>query len=96
MDFTKKAEHRLYSGRSQSLTPDGSKLSDLEASVVKSTSYHSERIDSEVIVDFARAFQEVPWWRPSGNEPNFHTMEVEERGYGFIEKDEEWDKVMNA
>lgn len=94
MDLTKKAAHRLYSGRSHYLTPDGVKLSDLEDSAAKSTSHHSERIDSEVIVDFARALQEVPWWRPSGNEPNFHAMEVEERGDGGIDKDEKWDKVM--
>lgn len=94
MDLTKKAEHRQYSGRSHYLTPDGSKLSDLEGRDARSTSHYSERIDSEVIVDFTRALQEVPWWRPAGNEPSFYEMEVEERGDGSIDKDEKWDKAM--
>ncbi|KAF9640915.1 ATPase [Lasiodiplodia theobromae] len=94
MDLTKKAEHRQYSGRSHYLTPDGSKLSELEDKAAKGTSHHSERIDSEVIVDFTRALQEVPWWRPTGSEPSFYEMEVEERGDGDIDKDEKWDKVI--
>ncbi|KAL6697246.1 P-loop containing nucleoside triphosphate hydrolase protein [Trichoderma pleuroticola] len=57
--------HRNYSGRSQDRTPWGTKLLELGTNALQNASIYSERIDSEVIVDFQRAIQEVPSWNPT-------------------------------
>jgi len=60
-----KMSHLYYSGRSIARTPDGEKLAELKDVSTKKASCYAERIDSEVIVDFRRAFEEVPGWRPN-------------------------------
>lgn len=47
--------HQSYSGRSYDRTPSGKRLSDLEVGSRKNVTRYSERIDSEVVVDFERA-----------------------------------------
>ncbi|QYT04743.1 AAA domain-containing protein [Trichoderma simmonsii] len=57
--------HRHYSGRSQDRTPWGTKLLELGTNALENVSIYSERVDSEVIVDFQRAIQEVSSWNPT-------------------------------
>ncbi|KAL0253354.1 hypothetical protein SLS55_010331 [Diplodia seriata] len=95
MKLSKSVNHRYYSGRSHTLTPGGQKLSDLNEEGVKNVSHYSERIDSEIIIDFSRALQEVPAWRSGGNDHEFHTMDTCERGERLAhDRDEVWDKKL--
>ncbi|KAL4412646.1 hypothetical protein CABS03_07072 [Colletotrichum abscissum] len=56
------ARHRHFSGRSLHLTLRGQKLAAMGREAPKSAFEHAERIDSEVIVDMAKALEEVPTW----------------------------------
>ncbi|KAI3545659.1 hypothetical protein CSPX01_04965 [Colletotrichum filicis] len=56
------ARHRHFSGRSLHLTLKGQKLAAMGREAPKSAFEHAERIDSEVIVDMAKALEEVPTW----------------------------------
>ncbi|KAK3320261.1 P-loop containing nucleoside triphosphate hydrolase protein, partial [Cercophora scortea] len=72
--------HRDYAGRNQVLNPDGSNLGE-ETCFSEDTMRYSEWIESEVMVDFERAFQGVPAWRPreNGGDFKFHTASSCER-----------------
>ena len=76
IEYTSKPRHLYYSGRSLSLTPYGTKLSNAKAPEEPNrVTQYSVRIDSPVMVDFARGFQEVPGWRPSPTPMNATTMD---------------------
>jgi hypothetical protein len=83
--------HRHYSGRSMDRAPNGQRLCDLDNGSIKNVSMYSERIDSEVMVDFERALQELPTWRPGGDDLETFEMDRHERG-DSVDRDEEWDK----
>ncbi|OJD32654.1 aaa family atpase [Diplodia corticola] len=94
LELSKGVNHRYYSGRSNGMTPDGFKLSDLNDQCPRNVSHYSERIDSEVIIDFSRAFQEIPWWRPSGNEPKFYKANIAEYDRDGFDRDGVWDEKL--
>ncbi|BCS12764.1 hypothetical protein ALUC_50810S [Aspergillus luchuensis] len=93
VDCTQKALHLEYSGRCHYLTPTGQKLTDLVDEVPRSASCYSEQIDSDVIVDFARAFDEIPWWRPAISNHDFGKTDQAELGSARgIDNDGVWNK----
>jgi hypothetical protein len=87
--------HRYYDGRSQFRSPKGDRLVDMvEGAMLNyaNVSWHSERIISEVMVDFERAFEEVSEWRPGIDSHYCYSMDVNERGDTMgIDRDEIWD-----
>ncbi|RAH57114.1 hypothetical protein BO85DRAFT_422010 [Aspergillus piperis CBS 112811] len=92
-DCTKRFHHLDYTGRCHYLTPTGQKLTELVDEIPRSASFYSEHIDSDVIVDFARALEEIPWWRPMTGEHDFgDTDRAETEGGPGVENDEAWDK----
>lgn len=80
-----------YSGRSYDRTPSGKRLSELEVGSRKNVTRYSERIDSEVVVDFERALQEIPSWSPGGEDFEPYQMDTKERGLVSVDQDEIWD-----
>lgn len=89
-----KVRHCHYSGRTQIRTSRGNKLSDYFLYDSEKVTVFSERVDSEVIVDFERAFQEVPSWRPSDDDIEVHAIDTNEiAGDYFLctDKDSIWD-----
>ncbi|KAM7184635.1 aaa family atpase [Rhypophila sp. PSN 637] len=73
IEYATGSRHLYYTGRSYSVTPAGEKLPNVrlpEESTRTRTIQYSVRVDSPVMVDYARAFQEVPWWRPDGSSLN--------------------------
>lgn len=95
IEYTK-VRHCHYSGRTQIWTSSGKKLSDYSSYDSENVSVFSERVDSEVIVDFERAFQEVSSWRPSNDSIyELHVIEPNEIAgdYSFLtDKDSVWDE----
>ncbi|PYH73720.1 ATP-binding protein [Aspergillus vadensis CBS 113365] len=90
---TREALHMDYSGRCHYLTPTGQKLTDLVDEIPRSASCYSEQIDSDVIVDFARAFDEIPSWRPTTGNHEFGKTDQAELGLVTgIDNDGVWDK----
>lgn len=97
------AKHLYYSGRTLDRTPDGRKLSyDSFENEKDSRRHHqeSERVESEVVVDFARACQSTPRWRP-GYLPEWEMRMTKESdkeidadpaewGDGSYEKERNW------
>jgi hypothetical protein len=84
--------HRYYSGRTHFRTPKGTKLSNLSADTCGNISMFSERVDSEVIVDFERALQEVPSWRPENEDAAVSSMSDCELYEGTgMDRDSVWD-----
>ncbi|KAH0563403.1 hypothetical protein GP486_002024 [Trichoglossum hirsutum] len=91
-----KPSHREYTGRNQLLKPNGAKLVDDEEDIPDKASKYSEWIESEVMVDFERAFQELPTWRPGTSELNLYAADINERGDGTgIDRDNVWDTKMS-
>ncbi|KAF5641648.1 aaa family atpase [Fusarium sp. NRRL 52700] len=86
-----KPSHRHYNGRSLDRTPSGEKLSDMEIGAVKNISLYSERIDSEVIVDFEKAVQEIPLWNPGSSTLREHINDSHEKDK-YTDHDEVWDQ----
>ncbi|KAI7971781.1 hypothetical protein EIK77_000090 [Talaromyces pinophilus] len=88
-----KTSHRYYSGLTHSRTPDGAKLSEIPLAKPRSVSVYSEMVDSAVVVDFDRAFQEIPAWRPGSNDPELFQMSRDEldRDYYATDYDNLWD-----
>ena len=85
--------HCRYSGRTQIRTSRGNKLTDYSYDS-ENVSVFSERVDSEVIVDFERAFQEVPSWRPGDEEIDVHVIATDEIAGDYsscMDKDSVWD-----
>lgn len=93
MECTKTC-HRRYSGRTQFRTPRGTKSSEGASHDAGNVCVFSERVESEVIVDFERALQEVPWWRPGTDDMAVSSMdeeEIESANLDCIDKDGVWD-----
>lgn len=88
-----KVSHRYYSGRTHSRSPNGTKLSDGVLEVPDNASVFSERVDSEVIVDFERCLQEIPTWRPGSDVVDLSATDDNETGYGasHVDSDGVWD-----
>ena len=88
-----KMSHLAYSGRSLHRTPDGRKLAELADEATKNMSCYSERIDSEVIVDFDRALEEVPAWRPNASDDHVfsETYSAETTSNFGMDIDGKWD-----
>lgn len=98
MECTKPC-HRRYSGRTQLRTPSGAKLSEGASHDAGNVSVFSERVESEVIVDFERALQEVPWWRPGTDDLAVHKMdsaEIDSDDVDYIDRDRVWDARFTA
>ncbi|KAK4216778.1 aaa family atpase [Rhypophila decipiens] len=101
------SRHLYYTGRSYSVTPAGEKLPNVrlpEESTRTRTIQYSVRVDSPVMVDYSRAFQEVPWWRPEGSSLNRTAVgkdivlsglapnpDVDHASQLFVENDYSWD-----
>ncbi|RAL17393.1 ATPase [Aspergillus homomorphus CBS 101889] len=93
VECTQQILHLDYSGRCHYLDPSGRKLTDMVDKIPSSASCYSEQIDSDVIVDFARALGEIPWWRPVTNDHTFgETLTAETGTDTGIERDAVWDK----
>jgi hypothetical protein len=94
-DFVKctRASHREYVGRNQILRPNGLKLNQKDEDLPDKATRFAEWIESEVMVDFERALQEMPAWRPAEKEPKLHVASLHERITGFkgIDDDNVWD-----
>ncbi|KAM7188376.1 protein MSP1 [Naviculisporaceae sp. PSN 640] len=70
IEYATTSRHLYYTGRSLSVTPDGEKLPHarpLDETGKNRTVQYSVRVDSPVMIDYTRVFQEVPWWRPGGS-----------------------------
>jgi hypothetical protein len=95
--FTRCTElrHQYYSGRSQYRAPNGKKFS-LVSGIDNSgnVTIFSETIESQVMIDFERALQEVPDWRPGLEELKPHVADVceyEDVSGGKLDRDTVWD-----
>ncbi|KAJ5116659.1 hypothetical protein N7456_001007 [Penicillium angulare] len=94
VECTGKVSHLDYSGRSQNMTPNGQKLTEL-AEGAKSSLCFSERIEGEVMVDFSRALQEVPGWKMESSEFHFSTTTRHETGNETgIDDDKRWENAL--
>ena len=93
MDCTTRACHRYYSGRTHFRSPKGIKLSDHPLKIPINVSMFSEKADSEVIVDFERALQEIPLWRSETDDTRLFQINDEETGDGdyYMDRDRVWD-----
>ena len=92
-----KPSHREYSGRNQLLRPNGEKIVEDNADVPDNVTKYSEWIESEVMVDFERALQEVPAWRSVRNELKLHIADESEsiKGKRWVDRDNEWDRRLS-
>ncbi|KAH6850584.1 hypothetical protein B0I37DRAFT_413972 [Chaetomium sp. MPI-CAGE-AT-0009] len=86
-----RVRQQSYSGRSYDRTPSGKRLSELEVGSRKNVTRYSERIDSEVVVDFERALQEIPSWNPGNEDFEPYQMDTKERDLISVDQDELWD-----
>lgn len=87
--------HQYYSGRSQYRAPNGRKFS-LISGIENSgnVTIFSETIESQVMIDFERALQEVPDWRPGLEELKPQVADVceyEDVFGGKLDRDTVWD-----
>ncbi|KAI1419319.1 hypothetical protein F5Y12DRAFT_720843 [Xylaria sp. FL1777] len=75
--------HRHYVGWSHTRTPDGKQWTEVE-----------QRFDSEVVVDYLRAIEQFPSWKPSGDDPQLYSMDHAELDGTAqdIDQDWKWDK----
>ncbi|KAF6803902.1 AAA family ATPase [Colletotrichum sojae] len=92
--------HRYYTGRSHRLTPKGTKLAPTarDLSFPRSATGHVERIESEIIIDFAKAIEEVPFWLPPDELFDSPEIVVLENGRyvgqeGTVLNDRKWNKA---
>jgi len=91
-----KVSHRYYTGRTLVTDPTGFKLSNLELGNVKNVSRYSERVESEVIIDFGRTLQEIPSWKPGLDKLQLFRMEDKEVGnWAGFDQDFEWDRKIS-
>lgn len=83
--------HREYTGRHQVIRPNGSNLHEKGEDIPENATKYPEWIESEVMVDFERALQEMPAWRPGGHEAEPF---IGDRPPWPIDDDNVWDKKM--
>ncbi|CAI7662050.1 unnamed protein product [Penicillium bialowiezense] len=85
--------HLDYSGHSQSFTPQGEKLVRLVDHVARGALLHSERVSSEVMVDFARAVEAIPEWQPIAGNYIYHDREnAEFEEHDISDADGQWEQ----
>lgn len=70
--------HRHYSGRTQYRAPNGVQLSTRLAENSGNIYVFSESVESEVMIDFERALQEIPDWKPGMDELYTHVIDSSE------------------
>lgn len=87
--------HKQYTGRNQTLRPNGAKLHEKDADVPENAARYAEWIESEVMVDFERALQEMPGWRPGVNELELFKASAARRNYEGIDIDTVWDAKLS-
>jgi len=91
--------HRQYVGRNQIIRPNGAKLYEMDADVPENATRHAEWIDSEVMVDFERALQEMPSWRPGISDlklyKQLHQVQQHDKAFDGLEIDDVWDSMMS-
>jgi ribosomal protein L36 len=88
---TTQPRHKQYTGRNQILRPNGGKLNEKDADVPESATRYAEWIESEVMVDFQRALQEIPNWRPKAKELDLFKALSPPRDYTGLDNDTIWD-----
>ncbi|KAF9784862.1 hypothetical protein IL306_006565 [Fusarium sp. DS 682] len=81
--------HRYYGGWSHARTIGGRKPEEAD-----------ENFDSDVVIDYARALEHVPAWRPSTDDPQLYAMDHAELGQmggaaQDIDQDWKWDKRLS-
>ncbi|EGO60160.1 hypothetical protein NEUTE1DRAFT_143634 [Neurospora tetrasperma FGSC 2508] len=86
--------HMQYTGRNQVLRPNGAKLHEKDADVPDNATRYAEWIESEVMVDFERALQEMPGWRPGLDELDLYKAPTGEIDFG-IDIDTVWDTKLS-
>lgn len=85
--------HGQYVGRNQIVRPNGTKLHETDTEVPENITRYAEWIESEVMVDFENALQEIPGWRPGINDLDLYKGNAEDsRDYKGIELDSIWDR----
>ncbi|KAI0490449.1 P-loop containing nucleoside triphosphate hydrolase protein [Xylaria cf. heliscus] len=82
---------RQYAGRNQILRPNGDKLHEKDADVPENATRYAEWIESDVMVDFERAVQEMPGWRPGVRELDLYKARNEAGPYVALDGDIGWD-----
>ncbi|RWA07793.1 hypothetical protein EKO27_g7312 [Xylaria grammica] len=82
---------RQYTGRNQILRPNGDKLHEKDADIPDNAARYAEWIESDVMVDFERALQEMPGWRPGVREVDLYKTKKEENSFNGVEIDSIWD-----
>ncbi|KAK3493694.1 hypothetical protein B0T13DRAFT_531007 [Neurospora crassa] len=87
--------HMQYTGRNQVLRPNGAKLHEKDADVPDNATRYAEWIESEVMVDFERALQEMPGWRPGLDELDLYKAPTSERDFIGINIDTVWDTKLS-
>ena len=86
-------QHRYYQGTTVTQTPCGKPLFRRNPDDINSQRLFTERIESQVVVDFERGIQANPDWGPVINEIDLWKIdnaELEE-GVEYVEKDNVWD-----
>ncbi|KAK3953875.1 hypothetical protein QBC32DRAFT_396748 [Pseudoneurospora amorphoporcata] len=86
--------HMQYTGRNQVLRPNGAQLHEKDADVPENATRYAEWIESEVMVDFERALQEMPGWRPGLQELDLYKDPGRESDIG-IDPDTGWDTKLS-
>jgi hypothetical protein len=85
--------YRQYVGRNQILRPNGAKLHDKDADIPENATRYAEWIESEVMVDFEKALQEMPGWQPGISDLELFKDEV--NGFRCIDVDNVWDSKLS-
>ncbi|TGJ79258.1 hypothetical protein E0Z10_g9506 [Xylaria hypoxylon] len=86
---------RQYAGRNQILRPNGDKLHEKDADIPENVARYAEWIESDVMVDFERALQEMPGWRPGVRELDLYKANNEENPLYGVELDGIWDSKLS-
>lgn len=87
-------QHKHYVGRHQILRPNGLQLHERDEQVPENAARYPEWIESEVMVDFERALQEMPGWRPGLDELKLFRAAAPTRRN--VDKDTAWDSKLSA
>lgn len=91
-----KPQHRYYQGTTVTQTPSGEPLFRQNKDDVGSHRLFTERVESQVVVDFERGLQANPEWIPTNTEAEpwrIDTAELED-SWESPEKDNAWDSKM--
>ncbi|KAH6616042.1 hypothetical protein B0J18DRAFT_438741 [Chaetomium sp. MPI-SDFR-AT-0129] len=92
---TTQPRHKQYTSRNQIFRPDGAKLHEKDADVPDNATRYAEWIESEVMVDFQRALQEIPNWRPRARELELFKPFPPPRDRRGIDIDTVWDNKLS-